>query len=104
MTSIAFKVLRSEYPVVNFYRGLTPNLVGGAASWALFFSTKSNTELFLATLKTNPASISASAQAQLNPADYFISATVAGGFTQLITNPIWVIKTRLMSQSGRNGK
>lgn len=97
MTSIARKVLRSEHPVVNFYRGLTPNLVGGAASWALFFSTKSNTELFLATLKTNPASISASAQAQLNPADYFISATVAGGFTQLITNPIWVIKTRMIS-------
>ena len=86
--------------MTTLYRGLNPNLVGGAISWGLFFTMKSSTEQFLATLKADPTSSSpssASTQAHLTPADYFVSAGVAGAVTQILTNPIWVIKTRMMS-------
>lgn len=34
----------------------------------------------------------------------FWSSVIAGASSTIVTNPIWVIKTRLMSQSGRNGR
>lgn len=35
--------------------------------------------------------------AQLTPADYFLSSGLAGVGVQVFTNPIWVIKTRMLS-------
>ncbi|ROV87019.1 hypothetical protein VMCG_10834 [Cytospora schulzeri] len=93
--SVAFKLIRSEHPIATLYRGLVPNVIGGATSWSSFFTVKAYTERMLATLKANPTPISTTAQ--LTPADYFISATVAGLTTQALTNPIWVIKTRMIS-------
>ncbi|KUI71722.1 Mitochondrial FAD carrier protein FLX1 [Cytospora mali] len=98
MTSVALKLVRSEHPIATLYRGLVPNVIGGACSWGSFFTIKSYTERFLVSFKGNPTSTSsASALAHLSPADYFISATVAGLVTQALTNPIWVIKTRMVS-------
>lgn len=34
----------------------------------------------------------------------FWSSVVAGACSTIVTNPIWVIKTRLMSQTGRHGR
>lgn len=61
---------------------------------------KAYTERFLGTLKADRTSTSsATTKVHLSPADYFISATVAGLATQALTNPIWVIKTRMVSSS-----
>ena len=38
-----------------------------------------------------------SVKARLNPGDYFVASGVAGLLTQIVTNPIWVLKTRILS-------
>lgn len=35
--------------------------------------------------------------ATLTPQDYFIASGAAGMFTQVLTNPVWVLKTRMLS-------
>lgn len=75
-------------------------MIGGAISWSSFFTVKAYTERLLSTVKFDATSMSsASTLAHLSPADYFISATVAGLATQALTNPIWVIKTRMVSSN-----
>lgn len=98
MFSVGRKLLMSEHPLATLYRGLTPNLIGGAASWCSFFFIKSHTERLIAAFKANPTSMSsASTLAHLSPADYFFAAGAAGAITQTLTNPIWVVKTRMLS-------
>ncbi|KAB5550956.1 mitochondrial carrier domain-containing protein, partial [Coniochaeta sp. 2T2.1] len=95
----------TPHPVRALYRGLTPNLLGNATSWASFFFFKSRFERLLASLKSGQPLISSSSSSSsqavdlsvLNPTDYFLSSLAAGAATQLLTNPIWVLKTRIVS-------
>ncbi|KAI0490614.1 mitochondrial folate carrier protein [Xylaria cf. heliscus] len=88
-------------PVAALYRGLTPNLLGNASSWASFFFFKARAENAILAIK-GPSS--GDNVAALTPQDYFIASGVAGIFTQVLTNPIWVLKTRMLSSdSGAAG-
>lgn len=78
----------SGNPIASLYRGLTPNLAGNASSWAFFFFFKSRTDRGLASLRAN---------GRLSPTDYLLSPALAGALTTVLTNPIWVIKTRMLS-------
>lgn len=78
----------APHPLASLYRGLTPNLAGNAASWASFFFFK--TRLERALIAARPAR-------QLSPLDYFAASAGAGMLTQVLTNPIWVLKTRILS-------
>jgi solute carrier family 25 folate transporter 32 len=83
-------ILRSltsnQQPVLSsLYRGLTPNLVGNATSWASFFFFKSRFERLI-----SPSS-------PPTPGDYFVASALAGASTSALTNPIWVLKTRMLS-------
>ncbi|RDA95777.1 hypothetical protein CP533_5111 [Ophiocordyceps camponoti-saundersi (nom. inval.)] len=77
---------RTSRPVASLYRGLTPNLVGNAAGWATFFSAKAQAERFLAGPGGNPSA-----------ADTFVASAGAGCATAALTNPVWVLKTRMLS-------
>ncbi|KAK4224859.1 mitochondrial FAD carrier protein FLX1 [Podospora fimiseda] len=81
---------RTDRPLAALYRGLTPNLIGNATSWASFFFFKSRVEKGVKYFKP-PSS------QRLTPFDFFVSSLAAGALTQLITNPIWVLKTRMLS-------
>lgn len=81
----------SGHPLASLYRGLTPNLVGNASSWAFFFFFKSRADRALASLR--PAERST----RPSPLDYLLSPAVAGALTTVLTNPVWVIKTRMLS-------
>ncbi|GAB0136093.1 hypothetical protein EsDP_00004410 [Epichloe bromicola] len=70
----------------SLYRGLTPNLVGNATSWASFFFFKSRFERLIAQRDQRPS-----------PAEYFIASALAGATTSALTNPVWVLKTRMLS-------
>lgn len=70
----------------SLYRGLTPNLVGNATSWASFFFFKSRFERLIARRDQRPS-----------PAEYFIASALAGATTSVLTNPVWVLKTRMLS-------
>ncbi|GJQ69539.1 hypothetical protein Trydic_g6638 [Trypoxylus dichotomus] len=85
----AFTTIYSKEGLRGFYRGCTPNCVGAASSWGLYF-------LFYNAIKTFVQK--GNIQMPLSPAQHLLAATQAGAFTLLITNPIWVVKTRLCLQ------
>jgi solute carrier family 25 (mitochondrial folate transporter), member 32 len=98
-------LLKNERPIQSLYRGLTPNLVGNASSWAIFFYFKSiiESQLLLfhnrshpSTFLTHDGSTTASRN-ELSPADYFLASGISGTFITMSTNPIWVLKTRMLS-------
>lgn len=86
-------LLQAEHPLSAFYRGLTPNILGNASSWAAFFYLKSIVERQLQSLHINHSTHPRS----LNPVDYFLASGTAGLLTTGVTNPIWVLKTRMLS-------
>ncbi|KFX95358.1 hypothetical protein O988_05831, partial [Pseudogymnoascus sp. VKM F-3808] len=88
--TLARSLLSHPQPLTSLYRGLTPNLLGNSASWALFFYFKSLVETPLSRYRARQSSA-------LTPADYFLASLGAGLLTTLATNPIWVLKTRMLS-------
>ncbi|KAI1312771.1 mitochondrial folate carrier protein [Xylaria venustula] len=92
--SVLRGLTRTPHPVAALYRGLTPNLLGNASSWASFFFFKARAESAILAIKGRSH---ADGVATLSPQDYFVASGVAGMFTQVITNPIWVLKTRMLS-------
>ncbi|RDL35025.1 Mitochondrial carrier protein-like protein [Venustampulla echinocandica] len=107
--SIGKSLLASQRPIQTLYRGLTPNLVGNASSWAIFFYFKSIIEkqllIFHGQPGTSPTSQhdSAANRNALTPFDYFLASGISGTITTFATNPIWVVKTRMLS-SDRGSK
>ncbi|KAM7218952.1 Mitochondrial carrier domain containing protein [Rhypophila decipiens] len=112
--SVIKSLARTDRPIAALYRGLTPNLLGNATSWASFFFFKSRAERSIALLREQSQGggadsqiskgdgresqgTAAAATASLTPTDFFVASLAAGAATQVITNPIWVIKTRMLS-------
>ncbi|PGH31584.1 solute carrier family 25 (mitochondrial folate transporter), member 32 [[Emmonsia] crescens] len=88
---IARGIARNEGGIIaGFYRGLTPNLLGNSVSWGLYFLWYSN-------IKNTLHVFHGSRKERLGSLDYFVASGVAGVLTSLLTNPIWVIKTRMLS-------
>ncbi|OJD11596.1 hypothetical protein AJ78_07667 [Emergomyces pasteurianus Ep9510] len=88
---IARGIARNEGGIIaGFYRGLTPNLVGNSVSWGLYF-------LWYGNIKNTLHAFHGSKQERLGSLDYFVASGVAGVLTAFLTNPIWVIKTRMLS-------
>lgn len=81
-------IIRSE-GMTGLYRGVTPNTVGAGSAWGFYF-------LFYNTIKTEKQK--GDSQKQLTPTDHLVAATQAGILTLGLTNPIWVVKTRLCLQ------
>ena len=74
------------------YRGLTPSLFGASLSWGLYFTLYDNA-------KSRHIRISGLGKDEKLAWSYhMMSACEAGTLTTLITNPIWLIKTRLQLQ------
>lgn len=67
------------------YRGLMPNLIGNATAWGAYFYLYERTK--------SAASLLGFAQ---NPAELWGCSMIAGVMTQAATNPLWVIKTRIL--------
>ncbi|KAL4898470.1 mitochondrial carrier domain-containing protein [Aspergillus ambiguus] len=84
-------ILQHEGGVAAFYRGLTPNLIGNSSSWALYFLCYGNLKDAVRTLRGTAAG------SGLSSTDYFLASGGAGMLTSILTNPIWVIKTRMLS-------
>ncbi|KAH6686276.1 mitochondrial carrier domain-containing protein [Plectosphaerella plurivora] len=84
----------NDRPLASLYRGLTPNLIGNASSWASFFFFKSRFERGIASYKGGTA---AAPKEVLASHDFFFASALAGATTQILTNPVWVIKTRMLS-------
>ncbi|GJN89704.1 hypothetical protein Rhopal_002691-T1 [Rhodotorula paludigena] len=69
------------------YRGLTPNLVGNASSWGFYF-------LWYTMLK---ARMDGGKGHKLNAGQHLLASATSGVITAVITNPLWVVKTRMFT-------
>lgn len=69
----------------QYYRGVGPNLVGNVSAWALYFSLYNEFKHLMPSTEGTTT--------------YFTASTFAGLTIALITNPIWVLKTRILSTS-----
>ncbi|CAM9016606.1 hypothetical protein WICANDRAFT_76973 [Wickerhamomyces anomalus NRRL Y-366-8] len=81
----------SASPTKEIYRGLPLNLIGGSSAWAIYFGSY---RVFKDLLHDETL-----LDANLESWQYLISAFSAGSFTAVLTNPIWVLKTRILSTS-----
>jgi len=95
--SLLRTLARNEHPIQSFYRGLSPNLLGNASSWALFFYFKSMFETQLRRCHGRNSNGTQISQQSLSTLDYFISSGLSGLAINVVTNPIWVLKTRMLS-------
>lgn len=81
----------SAQVVRSFYRGLMPNMIGNSISWGLYFMWYGNIKDLIASARGSEG------KKALRSSDYFLASGVSGILTAVFTNPIWVIKTRMLS-------
>ncbi|KAI0024196.1 folate transporter/carrier [Xylariomycetidae sp. FL0641] len=81
-------VIWKEEGIRGMYRGLGPIILGYLPTWAVWFTVYNKSKHFMADRKVESQFLT-----------NFCSSIVAGASSTVVTNPIWVIKTRLMSQS-----
>ncbi|KAI1439284.1 mitochondrial carrier domain-containing protein [Xylaria sp. CBS 124048] len=81
-------VIWREEGIRGLYRGLGPIILGYLPTWAVWFTVYNKSKKYMA-----------DHEVQNQVAINFCSSIIAGASSTIVTNPIWVIKTRLMSQS-----
>lgn len=82
-------IVRSE-GLSGLYRGVTPNIAGAGSAWGFYF-------LFYNAFKSSLQG--GNRQKQLSAGSHLMAASTSGVLTLTITNPIWVVKTRLCLQT-----
>ncbi|KAF2747710.1 solute carrier family 25 protein [Sporormia fimetaria CBS 119925] len=88
------EVIRDEGGLRALYRGLWPNMLGNTLGWSFYF-------LFYRNLKE----LMHAGQEQrehLSSAEIFAASGLAGLFTAACTNPIWVVKTRMLERGANH--
>ena len=88
-------IIHNEGPtrISALYRGLTPNLLGNSLGWALYFLWYRQAQDVLRAYRGYEAN------APLTSVDYLSASAASGVLSAIFTNPIWVIKTRMLSTS-----
>ncbi|SCV05459.1 LANO_0H07954g1_1 [Lachancea nothofagi CBS 11611] len=84
------------------YRGLGVNLLGNSLAWGLYFGLYrySKDLVFKLWIDNNAQEHNAfQNDSRMGPLLYLTSAALSGVTTAVLTNPLWVVKTRLMSTS-----
>lgn len=84
------RILRDE-GVKGLYRGLTPSLFALLPNWAVYFTVYERFKVAIAK-HVRPEWAG-------SPGVHMAAAAGAGAATMLITNPLWVVKTRLQTQN-----
>ncbi|XP_069107187.1 solute carrier family 25 member 32-like isoform X2 [Argopecten irradians] len=85
----AFLQIIRKDGVTGIYRGVVPNVWGAGMSWGFYF-------LFYNSIKTWMQD--GDPRMNLGPAKHMLAASEAGFLTLILTNPIWVVKTRMCLQ------
>ena len=79
--------------VRGLYAGTTPAVIGSAVSWGAYFTCYN-----AARRRYGAARGEGGKDFELSARENFYAATEAGMVTTVLTNPIWVIKTRMQLQ------
>ncbi|KAF9089345.1 hypothetical protein BGX27_002516, partial [Mortierella sp. AM989] len=80
------QIYRSEGFRHGLYRGLTPNFAGATVSWGLYFYLYAGIK---AKMPVDPTT------KRLGPSQHMAASILGGALTAVVTNPFWVIKTRM---------
>ncbi|KAG0086316.1 hypothetical protein BGZ93_000177 [Podila epicladia] len=80
------QIYRSEGFRNGLYRGLTPNFAGATVSWGLYFYLYAGIK---GQMPVDPAT------GRLGPTQHMVASVLGGALTAVVTNPLWVIKTRM---------
>lgn len=81
------------YGLRGLYRGLGTNLVGGMLGWGFYFAWYGQIKRWMSCGRT-----------QLSGREYLLASAAAGLLTSLCTNPIWVVKTRMLTTNRGDNK
>jgi len=103
----ALRTIVREEGVRALYQGLSPALLGNAASWGLYFAfyTEAKAQWLEHKVATRTLEADRYGNLELGAKEHILCATAAGWLTSLCTNPIWVLKTRMQVQSyGSEGR
>lgn len=82
--------------VQGLYRGVMPNIVGNASSWGLYFLWYTMIKEYMARGSRDDQPV------RLTATEHLLAATESGVITAFMTNPIWVIKTRMFTTSAQS--
>lgn len=85
----AFRMIYKQEGFTGLYKGCTPNILGAGASWGLYFFFYNGLKFQLQ---------QGNIDTKLSAGTHLLAASEAGLVTLLITNPIWIVKTRLCLQ------
>ncbi|CAG8703640.1 4943_t:CDS:2, partial [Cetraspora pellucida] len=72
--------------LIGLYRGVSPNLAGSTASWGLYFYWYDLIKQWMA---------NGDKLTKLSAAQHLLASAEAGAITVFMTNPFWVVKTRM---------
>ncbi|KAL4871969.1 hypothetical protein BDV12DRAFT_162778 [Aspergillus spectabilis] len=95
-------ISQNEGGLVAFYRGLTPNVIGNSSSWALYFLFYGDIKNMIVNWRLRESTDGEQQRGLLTSSDYFIASGSAGIITSILTNPIWVIKTRMLATGSKS--
>ncbi|XP_058755965.1 nicotinamide adenine dinucleotide transporter 1, chloroplastic-like [Vicia villosa] len=77
----------------GMYRGLAPTVMALLPNWAVYFTVYEQLKKLLTDDENHRLSVGANV----------VAASGAGAATTMVTNPFWVVKTRLQTQGMRSG-
>ena len=93
------KICKAE-GAAALYKGFVPNLIGSMCAWGLYmFGYNLARSALNSAAPQSPSTPSKAHTASVN----FVSAATAGIISATLTNPIWLIKTRLQLQADAAG-
>lgn len=80
----------------GLYRGLSPNVAGNSASWGLYFLWYTMIKERMSPSDTSMDPVTGGPR-KLSAGQHLLAASESGAITALMTNPIWVVKTRMFT-------
>ncbi|XP_053966014.1 mitochondrial folate transporter/carrier [Anastrepha obliqua] len=89
--SSAFSTIFRQEGFRGLYKGVTPNIWGSGSAWGFYFMFYNTIKTFIQGGNTTQP---------LGPTLHMLAAAESGVLTLMLTNPIWVVKTRLCLQYG----
>ena len=87
--------------VVGVYQGLAPALIGSAASWGGYFFFYELGKKKMMARKRKLHNIQPTEKIKLDATETFSAACMSGAVMVCMTNPLWLIKTRMQLQMKR---